>query len=75
MFDEQLAQLVHENVPKKAQEIAKEIATEAYQTSISRRADTPFGRNALNDGLLFDSGKPDDITVLVAKYYDVLAKL
>jgi len=75
LFDNKIAKIVKENQTSKAQEIARKIAESAFAMSIDGRVFTPFVENAKKHGVYYEGGKPDDITVLVAKYNELTAKL
>jgi len=75
MFDNKISKIVKEIQGGKAQDIAKKLAEQAFEISNNERAFTPFVDNAKKQGHLFEGGKPDDITVLVAKYNEINAKL
>lgn len=47
--------------------MAKSIAKLAKKKSLSANTDTPFKREAFKAQKLWGGGKPDDITVIVAK--------
>lgn len=47
------------------------LANAAKEVSESRRADTPFQRRAMEEGLYLEGGKPDDISVVVAIIKDL----
>jgi len=75
LFDNKIANIVKENHTGKAQEIARKIAEQAFLISNDGRVFTPFVENAKKQGVYYEGGKPDDITVLVAKYNEITAKL
>lgn len=46
--------------------LALSIAERAFRNSVDKKAATPFSRAATKAGKIFNGGKPDDITVVVA---------
>jgi len=50
--------------------IAKDIAQKAYANSLKRNITTPFSKLAKQHNIVWSGGKPDDITVIVAKIFE-----
>lgn len=66
VFPKELVEMVSANSNMKAKDLATLIANKAFEFSNSKR-DSPFVYNAKKHGYIYRGGKPDDITVLVAK--------
>jgi len=75
LFGDKIASIVKENHTEKAQDIARIVAQQALVVSKNYRAFTPFADNATKMGHYHEGGKQDDITVMVAKYNEMNAKL
>jgi len=75
LYDSSISHIASKYSQRQAQEIAKYIAEEAQEISENEGALSPFSENAKHLGYNFGGGKPDDITVLVATYKEVHAKL
>eukprot|EP00184_Porphyridium_aerugineum_P003186 CAMPEP_0184695454 /NCGR_PEP_ID=MMETSP0313-20130426/3072_1 /TAXON_ID=2792 /ORGANISM="Porphyridium aerugineum, Strain SAG 1380-2" /LENGTH=423 /DNA_ID=CAMNT_0027153905 /DNA_START=211 /DNA_END=1482 /DNA_ORIENTATION=- len=48
-------------------ELAKSVAELAFEVAMNPKSSTPFGMNARKAGYLYVGGKPDDISVVVAR--------
>lgn len=66
LFTKEIVEIVYSNSNMKAKDLATLLANKAFEFSNSKR-DSPFVYNAKKHGYIYRGGKPDDITVLVAK--------
>jgi protein phosphatase PTC7 len=73
LFDESIVSVL--NQKSGAQEMAQALSKEAYCISKSPTVTTPFSRAANEAGFNFHGGKEDDITVIVAEYKEIHARL
>jgi protein phosphatase PTC7 len=54
--------------------LAKKLADEAIQHGSNDKYESPFAKRAKEQGLLFNGGKLDDTTVIVARIVDATSK-
>jgi len=75
LFNEAILSVIRSMEKATVQELAKALAKEAYIISKSTTAITPFTVAAADVGYMMEGGKEDDISVIVAKYKEMHAKL
>jgi len=76
LYDKSIAVVVRDlGDSARSQDIAKKLALEAHLISQSVSTATPFSDSAQRNGFRHEGGKPDDVTVLVAKFNEINAKL
>eukprot|EP01132_Coremiostelium_polycephalum_P005511 gene5511-6865_t len=64
LFDSEILE-IGEKSRGDPQQIARMIAKRAFEVGCSTTIETPFSRNANNNGYIYNGGKLDDITVIV----------
>lgn len=74
LYDRQIVKMVNQLKDRSERTIAKELGHSAFNFSLNTKYNSPFSRGARKSGMPFEGGKPDDITVIVAKVKPVNSK-